>query len=740
MGPSWVRRLVVAACAVLAVPTLMSATAGATTATSNAVELPEAAAGTEFVSADAGSCPSRSWCAAVGQAEQGDGVAGGTRGVRSAPTGWIGSGGSWTAQSLPLPPNQATVPNANMASLSCPSPGHCIAIGTYSLRRTVNNLGVVVETLTRGRWQATYQALASGSAPSGDFSYMAGISCSSIRSCVAVGSALNFRTEANDDPVVFRLRDGRWSKQLLALPAGSVGADLSSVSCSSSRCVAAGRVESAAGSTHGLIMQSTSFGPWREVAALGPAGTTLTGVDCVRRSCAAVGGAQQPDHPTTAVVVDTSGTTWRMADRRHLGAVGKLRGVSCASEGHCTAVGALHAGGSALVLGKGQEWRRESSRAAGSLVGISCPTGTDCIVVGHNGRAARVAQLRRGQLTASRLSTLRPPGVAALSAVVCQQQQCLAVGGYEFRGHIFDLAGTLSPQHVWQPYRTAIRSTAGGLEAVSCPPGDFPRGCVAVGGDSIVTFGRTRITSSTLPHAAGLSSVNLAGLSCPTTRRCVAVGTGSSDSKLVPVVAVGYARHWKMRALTGDAGRYGASLASVSCWSASGCIAVGSVAYTPLGAGNTHGLAVRLDRGRWHATVVDSSATNVGMQAVTCTAPRRCVSVGTANFGGAIFRRTHSWKVATLSANGVTSLGSLWCNRRSHCVALASDPSRPDRATRVAISPHSAQTTGDISGPPRAVSNLAAISCTNLDHCTVVGGDLGRRGAFAIAGNVASSR
>lgn len=204
------------------------------------------------------SCPSPSYCVAVGESpDYSEGVL----------LTW--SGGTWTSAQAPLPADAASDPEAQLNSVSCPSASYCLAVGDYSDASGPDEEGLLL-TWSDGTWTATSAPSSLGGAG------LQGVSCPSASYCVA-GAAASLLTWS----------DGIWTVVNAPGLSGAVEG-LDGVSCSSaSYCVAVG-FESTT-STNGLLL-TWSGGSWTATAAPAAVNSYVTAVSCPSSSyCVAAG-------------------------------------------------------------------------------------------------------------------------------------------------------------------------------------------------------------------------------------------------------------------------------------------------------------------------------------------------------------------------------------------------------------------------------------------------------------------
>jgi hypothetical protein len=238
---------------------------------------------------------------------------------------------------------------------------------------------------------------------------------------------------------------------------------------------------------------------------------------------------------------------------------------------------------------------------------------------------------------------------------------------------------------------------------------------------------------------------DLDAISCPAAGICVAVGTAVDTG--------GHARPMILRTLNGRVAAgtqqvpdvYGvAELTGVSCWSVTGCIAVGFVA----GLGTQRALALRTTDGEtWTAMnlgpqVPVSPNHHTRLDAVSCSAPDACTAVGvfaeglgnpTKGYYAALVMRTHNgsdWYrmlsplVVSSWAKGVS------CTTTDLCVVVGSLYPRAG-GERPLIFKKTGPLIYDWARVPVPGSNtrgLTDVSCVTSEQCTAVG----RRGEGAL--------
>jgi len=327
---------------------------------------------------------------------------------------------------------------------------------------------------------------------------LASVSCARPDACVAVGGSLGSKP-GQFHPLAEVWNGTTWRVlTTAALPAGVFGS-LGDVSCPAiARCLAVG---STGGRGDAAIAEAWNGTRWRLLRLRYPRGavaSVLSGVSCVRHSCLLVGSYQRrlPGQPLPLAFQFRGGRVLLLrpgvpAGRKHA----ELSGVSCAAASACMAVGhylypAGHNAPPGLAFADawdGTRWRLikvpTPDRAPDSELGrVWCVSATRCLATGSfdfltavSGRplieAWQPDRWRPVSITGSRLNRLFPAGVACRSA-----SSCILVGDMVKAGA--DHPGA----EIWNGRALRLlpvpQVSEGSLAGISCPS---PRRCVAVG-------------------------------------------------------------------------------------------------------------------------------------------------------------------------------------------------------------------------------------------------------------------
>ena len=257
--------------------------------------------------------------------------------------------------------------------------------------------------------------------------------------------------------------------------------------------------------------------------------------------------------------------------------------------------------------------------------GVACPSASRCIAVGSQFQEDQPTAVAELWLGASWVAMGLPAAAGGeLSAVACPTVSlCLAVGRRRA-----EQDGAFTPlAYVWQHGAWSEMQTPGtgaertDLMGVSCSSGSY---CMAVGdagGADTWPFaerwseGRWNIT----PTLALGASSHFGSVSCPSRRWCVAAGATHQGQYGRPLLEHWNGARWSILAarglppITARQSTWETGLSSVSCTSASYCVAVGNV---------------MLDWGgkRWAAA--KGPASRLEYRAVSCAAHAGCAAVG----------------------------------------------------------------------------------------------------------------
>jgi hypothetical protein len=325
------------------------------------------------------SCPTATFCMAVGSYVRGGGVPGLSE---------VLSGGKWVVKPVPSPSRGSNV-FAN--EVSCSSAKSCLFVGQHWAGTNGNG-----ENLAEA-WNGTAWRIVAAAAPSAtSFSSLNDVACPTSKFCLAVGDAGTSANHYHDTAYTWVNRTS-WRQISVPGPTGSRNSGLYGLACSdAAHCMAVGNYTSATGHYLPFAADWTS-GHWRILALPAIAGQAQVipeGVSCpTANECVAVGftidtTTQGYYH---AFAYRWSGGTWHLSTLR--GAPSLFVGVSCPSAGRCFASGYTYPSitGHAhqlLETWNGSAWTAqqpaETAGLAGILQHVSCAGPASCEAVGHN--------------------------------------------------------------------------------------------------------------------------------------------------------------------------------------------------------------------------------------------------------------------------------------------------------------------------------------------------------------------
>jgi hypothetical protein len=292
---------------------------------------------------------------------------------------------AWKIVATPTPKGAKSV---QLAGISCISVTTCIAVGFYT-----NSSGVTV-TLAE-RWNGSTWLIQPTPSPAGaKSSSLSGVSCPSTTACTAVGRYTN--SSGASFELAERWNGITWTTFSIPNLAGATSSLFRGISCSSpTSCVAVGSYV-AGGVQLPLLAQSPAWAPQKIPAPTGSKGAELRAVSCLRATaiCEMVGDNADSAGATVTLAEEWNGKSATIEPTANpVGGVSiVLRGVSCASSSVCFAVGSYYQNyvGSKILERFNHINRSWATQPAPSppgatnlvLNGVSCASATSCIAVG----------------------------------------------------------------------------------------------------------------------------------------------------------------------------------------------------------------------------------------------------------------------------------------------------------------------------------------------------------------------
>ena len=650
----------------------------------------------------ADSCVNPSACSTVGYSINASGD------YETLAENWDGS--TWVVQTTGTP---AGATGSQLDGVSCSSPTACTAVGNYTDASGATH--GLAETLLGTTW--TIQALKDPA--SATSSTLDGVSCAGD-GCMAVGSYQ--LSSGVDKTLADWWNGGAWSVQTTAQPAGAEASQLDGVSCTSgTTCAAVGSLtkpstEKKGGSSTSTLAESWNGTAWAiESTPTPPGGTApideLTGVSCTSAvACIAVGYRTNKDESYLTLAEAWNGSMWSLqsgAEPTHATSSG-LDAVSCSTSATCIAVGSFeNTKGLTKTLAEswnGTSWVVDARPASQTtdpnvLDAISCPSSIVCRAVGYDTQpiADDVSLAEAWNGTSWSIQTTPNPagdpdnqldGVSCPSANACT---AIGSGANTTRGDLTLAESWNGTTWKSQTTENPAGATAAQLVGISCTSATA---CTAVG-EYTNTSGANRAlaeslvgstwTTEAIPVPSGAAGTSLAGVSC-SGNTCVAVGSYQDSSGVTHGLAGFWAGNgWSVQANPEPAGAVSSQLDSVSCPTASWCIATG--AYTGP-SGITAPLSASWDGTTWDVQTppAPAAALTSGLEGVSCTAVASCTAVGDYAFYG-----TESKPVIQSSGLAESWNGTAWTLETTPTPAGASG------------------------------SELAGVFCTPQFGCTAVG-------------------
>lgn len=357
--------------------------------------------------------------------------------------------------------------------------------------------------------------------------------------------------------------------------------------------------------------------------------------------------------------------------------------------------GGLVAGGCALLLPGGalRSWSivpspNPAGSTALSLTGVSCPSTTSCYAVGrYASRTERLSVIEHWNGHA--WTIMKSPhlgGQVFLEGVACANTTaCVAVGSVSPR-HPPWIETTVSEHwdgHAWSIKTNPVPAvgTSAFLIGVSCPNATS---CFAVGNYDTDTsetgHSKTLIehwdghawSIMTSPNRTGRSNSTLGGVSCPSPRNCVAVGSDGYDYATLVERWDGHV--WSIMTSPNPTGGTNTRLSAVSCPNPTDCVAIGGYATH-----FAHGLVERWDGHRWSIMPnPDPGTTDSYLNGISCPSTTNCFAIGWfyATSGGtpSLIEHSdgHTWSIMPNPnpAHAYTELDALSCPTTTFCYAV----------------------------------------------------------------------
>jgi hypothetical protein len=303
---------------------------------------------------------------------------------------------TWTVQAAPTPAGAQT---PALSAITCLSAASCFAVGSDN-----NAVSDIQQTLAE-HWNGKTWAVQATPGPSGSLATdLAAVACPSASSCIAVGQETN--SASISVPVAEHWNGSSWAALTVPDPSSGTdpGASLAGVSCSSvTSCTAVGNTTVGNG-THLSLAEHWNGKTWAvQATPPAPSDATSPQLDAVScpsaSSCTAVGEFTGPGY-LVLLADHWNGKTWTVQNAPNPNganpnkeSLSDLVSVSCSSAASCTAVGRANAtsGDESHLLAEhwnGSTWAVQAVPADPArtnddgLNAVSCASSTSCTAVG----------------------------------------------------------------------------------------------------------------------------------------------------------------------------------------------------------------------------------------------------------------------------------------------------------------------------------------------------------------------
>jgi photosystem II stability/assembly factor-like uncharacterized protein len=552
-------------------------------------------------------------------------------------------GATWTATSLGI--------LRNFDAISCPSSTWCVAVGQNGLIEITHDAG------------ATWTQEQSGTS-----SVLTSVSCPTTTACVVVGQ--------NGTIVVTTDGGTTWQPRFV------LSDDLFGVSCAPGTltCVAVGDNESIFTTTDGFNNSRVVINNFM---------TRFQTVACPTTLICYVGGKAGMMLKTPDFFSNISNISQQI-----YASTAPIESVSCSSSTACAA--SAFGENSALTTIDGTSWT--VTKVGSGLASVTCPV-ADCIAVSN---------LAVANLTA---------GVWSIQSDVLRGISCPTASACVAVGHSGLAYGTTDGGTTWTQRPAGLTAA---LESVSCPSASI---CFVAGPNEILSTTDQGVTW------ASHSTPTMNSISCATTTECVAVGdsgsvTHSTDGGTTWTSSIAISGSGSLRAVSctsasacfaaADNGIYWTSdggatwpghftpsqpVGSISCV-ASSCVAVG-------GAGTI--VATANGGGTWTSK---TSGTARALVAVSCPTATACIATGA---GGAVLSSVDGGTTWKQQYAGADMLSSISCATANSCHAVDSN------SREIVATSSGGVGAWSFHGPSGNTNSLRGISCASATACYAVG-------------------
>lgn len=696
------------------------------------------------------SCSATNNCVAIGSYETGSET-------RPQAISWDGS--AWTAQTIDS--SSFAAATVSPAAVSCPSTSFCHAVGSLTYGATAANRAFAY-ALSGGKWSVVgadgYQrswALTEFPAPTEgpSASEKSDVACASTSVCMRVGAIVTASTPASRAK---QWNGSKWVVSSTPSPSGAKSSELSGVACpSTTSCRAVGSYVDSGGVTKNLSLawNGTSWSVTTTPVPSEATSSQLSSIVCTSTTACRAVGSYVSGGVTKTQSMAWNGTTWSVTTTPNPSGASssQLAAISCTSTTFCRAVGSFVESGTTKTLVEawnGTAWSvattpNPSGAKESKLTDVSCPSTTVCMAIGRTVTSASKVEVLGEKFNGSGWALtnfevtlslqLAEYSSAEFSGIWCYSTtECKAVGKYTKGSGESETQNSLTAKwrdlgggyQTWEyengadPANTrAARSAIACVTSTSC----FAVGTAKYFGLPTEELGSTNFGGGWTTQEPITTTVGVRDVDCTSSSTCISVGRKQRPGELTEQKA------WKLEGEKWTAmtlpSLSTSTLNDVSCTDSTHCTAVGDQ-------GASGSLAERWNGTSWSTQTTPNPGSSAQLYAVSCPTTTLCRAVGYYTpAGGGLTGFVEEWNGTSWSILDVPMpgteplLGDISCPSATYCLAAGS-------YTNAGGSGHSTVlrwngTTWRIYTPPEpagaVASDLSSVSCTASDACTAVG-------------------
>jgi hypothetical protein len=284
--------------------------------------------------------------------------------------------GTAAASALPRTTAPAAAVTGTLAGVSCASSTSCVAVGGRSSTESASG-GTLAE-----KWNGTKWSVVSSPNQGTDGARLYSVACTSTTNCLAVG--VYFTASRTSLPTAEKWNGTKWSLITVPAPSGATDSYLEAVACTSAtNCWGVGA------SDDNTLAEKWNGSTWSIVSSPSPHPgdpNILSGLACASASLCFAVGYDFPTDFSGSLTEKWNGKAWSVVTTPNSKS-GELIGDACTSTTACLAVGISN-----KLFALGQQWngtkwstiapKRPAKATSTELNGVSCATATACESVG----------------------------------------------------------------------------------------------------------------------------------------------------------------------------------------------------------------------------------------------------------------------------------------------------------------------------------------------------------------------